>query len=434
MATASEPTRADKQHALQEVLASQALVRSEQLKRFLRYVCELEIDGRGGEIKEYAIGTEALGRPATYSPVEDSSVRRRAFELRSKLEEIYRTELSESPVQVGLPKGSYVPVFHSRRPEVAPEPAQPAGAEPGSGISKWLTWPLAAALVLGILIGMVAIRRLGSSQGNELLREAWGPLLTQGDVLICLATPLQLMVRPGGFSPEADLPSFPAPEGVEAYFDQSLPQRDGAQLFMRPTLNSTTLGTLGAVVAASNRLQSFGVQSHILPERSAPLTSFRNRNVILVGDPLTSVSAAQLLSSARLTIALDPATHRMVIRDQTLPPGSPPAFSRAAALTGSVEVFGLLTVRPSDATPGQRRRTLIVSGVSNVGVQGAMEFFASAERMQQLKQRFQQDGEPGFPESYQVVVRCTARDSLPLSCDYAAHYVMPALPGQVSQK
>jgi hypothetical protein len=41
-----------------------------------------------------------------------------------------------------------------------------------------------------------------------------------------------------------------------------------------------------------------------------------------------------------------------------------------------------------------------------------------------LKNRFQRDGLAGFPDSYQLVVRCTAQDSLPLSCGYAAHYLL----------
>ena len=379
---AAEPTRADKERALQDVLKSQALVRSEQLKNFLRYVCELEIDGRAREIKEYSIGTEALGRPATYSPLNDSSVRRRAFELRSKLDEIYRTELSASPVRIELPKGCYVPVFTLRAPPgetLAPD--RPLAAPPAPArLAYWLI--AGAALGAGALLGVFGTRFLNQTNpGSEFLREAWGPLAAQTDVLICLGTPFQMTVRAGGFSPDADLPVFPAPPGIEGLFDKTAPRRDGAKLFMRPALNTTTLGALGAVVAASNRLQSFGVQSQILPERTAPLASFRNRNVILVGDPLTSFAAAQLLGTARLTVALDPTTNRMVIRDQTLPPGSPPAFSRAYAQTGSTEVFGLLTVRSTDAAPGQHRRTLIVTGLSNVGVQGAMEFFASPERM-----------------------------------------------------
>ena len=190
-------------------------------------------------------------------------------------------------------------------------------------------------------------------------------------------------------------------------------------------MNATTLGALGAVAAAATSLHSLGVTVQILPERTAPLASFRNRNVILIGDPLISFAAAQLLRRARLTIVHDPATGRLVIRDQTKPPQDPPAFARRAAQSGNIaEVYGLLTVLPTDSAPGQDRRTLIVSGVSNVGVQGAMEFFSSPERLQRLKNRFLQDGLPGFPRSYQVVVRCTAQDGLPLSCEYSAHYVL----------
>ena len=104
----------------------------------------------------------------------------------------------------------------------------------------------------------------------------------------------------------------------------------------------------------------------------------------------------------------------------------PPAFSRREARLGEpAEVYGLLTVLPTAAEPGgQQHRTLIVSGVSNVGIQGAMEFFTSAERLQELKTRFRRDGLVGFPKSYQLVVRCTAQDSLPLSCDYEFHLVL----------
>ena len=119
------PAREDREQALRSVLESQTFARSEQLKNFLRYVCELEIGGRGGEIKEYSIGVEALGRPSSYSTTADSSVRRRAFELRHKLEEAYNGELASSEVRIELPKGSYVPVFrfYGATPVDDPAPA-----------------------------------------------------------------------------------------------------------------------------------------------------------------------------------------------------------------------------------------------------------------------------------------------------------------------
>ena len=53
-----------KRQALEQTLQGQTFSRADQLKRILRYVCEMEIAGRADEIKEYSIATEALGHPA----------------------------------------------------------------------------------------------------------------------------------------------------------------------------------------------------------------------------------------------------------------------------------------------------------------------------------------------------------------------------------
>ena len=413
------PSKNEKEQALAEVLESQALARSQQLKSFLRYVCELEIAGRAAEIKEYSIGTDALGRPDSYSPASDSSVRRRAFELRAKLEEIYTSELAASPILIDVPKGSYVPNFRFRdEPPVVPKPR------------IWnRNWPIVAALLGGAVLGALAMRLLTPAQPgapSAVVREGWGPLAApQGNVLLCIASGLQLAIRAGAFSPDSDLPSYPAPAEIYPLYRKTSPTAAGAKLFMRPTYNATSLGVVSAVAAASASLHAFGVQYQILPERIAPLASFRNRNVLLIGDPLNSFAAAKLLSRARLTIAHDPSSNRLVIRDLRKPPTDPPAYSRVEGLPGkAAEVYGLLTVLPSDSEPSQQRRTLIVSGVSNVGIHGAIEFFTSPDRMLDLRNRFKRDGLAGFPSAYQVVVRCTAENSLPLSCGYAAHYVL----------
>jgi hypothetical protein len=102
---------ADKRAALEQVLHSATFVRASQVKNFLRYICEMELAGRAGALHEYLIGVEALGRPTAYSTDDDSSVRRRAFALRQKLEEVYAKELTDAPIRIDVPKGSYVPRF-----------------------------------------------------------------------------------------------------------------------------------------------------------------------------------------------------------------------------------------------------------------------------------------------------------------------------------
>jgi hypothetical protein len=71
----------------------------------------MELAGRAAALHEYLIAVEAMGRPMAYSTEEDSSVRRRAYALRQKLDEVYATELADANVRIDVPKGGYVPRF-----------------------------------------------------------------------------------------------------------------------------------------------------------------------------------------------------------------------------------------------------------------------------------------------------------------------------------
>src|SRR6266496_5868288 len=101
----------EKRQALDRVLASRTFSRSDQLRNFLRYVCEAEFEGRGQGLNEYVLGVSVLGRPSDYSPAEDSCVRSRAYELRNKLKTYYRLEAPSDPLQIDIRKGAYIPQF-----------------------------------------------------------------------------------------------------------------------------------------------------------------------------------------------------------------------------------------------------------------------------------------------------------------------------------
>jgi hypothetical protein len=133
----------EKRAALGEVLGSERFSRAEQLRNFLRYICEMDLAGRGGELCEALIGVEALGRPADYTPTEDASVRRRASDLREKLQDVYSTELAGSRVRIELPKGKYIPRFVRVVPEsnAHAAPRMPATAKAASAEPAGLTQP-----------------------------------------------------------------------------------------------------------------------------------------------------------------------------------------------------------------------------------------------------------------------------------------------------
>lgn len=107
---------ADVRAALARVLRSSPFARSPQLQRFISFVVEETLAGRGERLKEYVIGLEVFARPASYDPRIDSLVRVEARRLRAALASYYATEGGKDPVVIDLQKGSYLPSFVSHRP------------------------------------------------------------------------------------------------------------------------------------------------------------------------------------------------------------------------------------------------------------------------------------------------------------------------------
>ena len=101
--------------------------------RFLRFVVDRELAGRGRELKEYTLGTEVFDRDSAYDPRIDPIVRVEARRLRTKLREYYSGPGTSDSIVIDLPKGSYVPRFQSvSAPAVQsqspPPPPQPVNS------------------------------------------------------------------------------------------------------------------------------------------------------------------------------------------------------------------------------------------------------------------------------------------------------------------
>ena len=112
--------------ALDRVLASPQFSGSERMTRFLRFVVEKQLAGRGSELKEYVIGTEVFDRDSKYDSRLDPIVRVEARRLRTKLEAYYSSDGKDDPVRIVLPKGSYAPDFTeaSGKPQAIPNPLE----------------------------------------------------------------------------------------------------------------------------------------------------------------------------------------------------------------------------------------------------------------------------------------------------------------------
>ena len=156
------------QAELARILASTAFHVPERDRRFLAYVVEETLAGRGSRIKAFSVAVEVFGRPASFDPHTDPVVGIEAGRIRRALELYYLTEGQLDPIEITIPKGGYVPVFTARDPTVVPIAAttpvdqhemEPA-AVPGSRIDRALRRSLIAiAAVVLILIAWELVKQ-----------------------------------------------------------------------------------------------------------------------------------------------------------------------------------------------------------------------------------------------------------------------------------
>lgn len=424
------PTQEEKHHALDLALRSKTFARAEQLRSLLQYLCKAEEEGRHKDLSEYIIGREVFGRPEDYSPAEDSSVRTRAYELRHKLEKLYQLEAPDAPLRIVLPKGTYVPHYDRVSPveEVAPvlaerPPREVRAADTGKAAPRWVWLVVALSVAAGVagLYALLTQRGAGTAPVDSIVREAWGPLArADANVLISVATPLHLTVVPGSHK-AAGSPSYPAPEEAYPMWRLHRPLAPGAKLEMVFTDNVIGFGTMNSVLAAVNTLRQMGTSYQIFPERVAPISTFRNRNVLLFGAPVDSEAVTRSHESTPLLVDFEPSIHDFVIRDRKSGKMIVPVHDEQGQYR---EVYGLVTVLHNRDSDKGKLGMVMFSGITSAGTHGATEYFASPRSIRELRARFAKEGIDGFPAAYQVVVKCTFSNMLLLSYEWVEHRIL----------
>ena len=152
---------ADVREELGRILGSPGFDASARNRRFLEYIVEETLAGRGDRLKGVSIAIDVFGRDTTIDHQHDPVVRVEAAKLRRRLERYYLSAGREDPIRIDIPKGGYMPTFEPRG-RALPDPASvaPAGERaaaaaetpaPGNVRPRW-PW-LATGLLAGLLLG-----------------------------------------------------------------------------------------------------------------------------------------------------------------------------------------------------------------------------------------------------------------------------------------
>lgn len=143
--------------ALDSILRHPKFESPDRSRRFLAYVVEEALAGRGDRIKAYTIATDVFGRGDDFDAHSDPIVRLEAGRLRRAIEQYYQGPGCEDPIVISIPKGGYVPQFHARPVVEAPEPEPRLALTP----LRMALAGLAVVALAGLIASMVGGRPWG---------------------------------------------------------------------------------------------------------------------------------------------------------------------------------------------------------------------------------------------------------------------------------
>ena len=154
---------------LDRILKSGPFQQSRRRQRFLEYIVNETLAGRGERLKGYNIALAVFDRTETFDSNIDPIVRAEAARLRDRLREYYEVDGPDDPVRIELPKGTSTPQIEFRQPATpgtrlqrpdATTPDRPLDPSQGSVASQpragKTSFGVLAASVIAILLVLLA--------------------------------------------------------------------------------------------------------------------------------------------------------------------------------------------------------------------------------------------------------------------------------------
>ncbi len=413
------------QEQLQRLLQSRAFRGSATQRELLIYLAEKSLAGEANDLKEYAVGVDALAKPETYDPRQDSSVRMHSARLRQKLAEYYRTEGIEDPIIVDLPKGGFKLTFEPRpRAEALPAVAEQRHAPASRG-----AYFVAAFLVLlssgyaiysGIRLSRAEADAKAVTALPSMLEEIWRPLLgSDRPLALCLSAPMFVGLSGSGLvgGPFAGQGTDPADLRQIAALKQALKASEAT-----PTYGFTDVST---ATGAFRLGQFFAGRSHkVLVTRSdlVSLPELGMDNVIFLGSPKGNPLLQSIPANRQFTLDTDG------VRNLSPGPGQPSfiADSETGGNTGFPESHALITLAPGTNGSGY---ILYLVGTNESSIMAAVEAVTDPGVAAKVFGRLKgQDGK--LPRYYQVVITVKSMEDMPIDISYTVHKDLSAHGGE----
>jgi hypothetical protein len=411
---------------IERILVTGPFHKSGRLRELLPYLAERAIHGHSHELTEHNIGIAVFSKPVDYSPVDDSSVRVHARQLRLKLHEYFDGEGRAESMIVEIPKGSYTPVFRAvREPVREPAIALPilAPVQPAVKTRAWgstLPWMLAAIFAIACAVLLILqLRPVARMEVPWPLSEIFDGT-TQTHIVTADVNygMLRIVSQKGG-----SLEQYLRPDLQQSLTPPGLSQREAR---IMNYISSSNLTSYADVVVATTLLNLIPGRRDYVTVRSARdlrLRDLEEGNYIFVGSPGSNPWVTLYQSRLNFTESEGVVGESMKYFVNEHPRSGEQKNYQGLEFTGSAgEDYATISLLP---TYSGRGNVLILQGLQQEGTEAAGKFLADKTSGEKIKKALGLSGSTTAPVHFEILIRTRAVAGAPNATSIVAARLLP---------
>jgi hypothetical protein len=374
----------DRWQLVQRIVSSPPFQKSGRLRDLLLYITEQSIHGFAHELTEQHIGEAVFHKATGYSPLEDSSVRVHARQLRLKLHEYFDGAGRDETLIVEIPKGAYAPIFR-------PGKAQPPSALPGKiepvatrFRSATMPWALCGALAM-VCVTLLFLLHFDHPANAPAASPAW-PFSQIFDT----RHKTVVVVADGNYGMWRILTGQKG--SLEQYLNRDLPQKSTMLKFgeagarFSDYISNSTLTSFADVADAVSLVKAAGPLQNRASVRSARDLEIRDldhENYVLVGSPASNpwVSLFEDKLNFRESEEAVGKSAKVFVNAHPLP-GELAQYEGLQWTGTEGDDYATIALVPNMTRDGS---VLILQGLQQEGTEAAGRFLLEAENRHQLQ-------------------------------------------------
>jgi hypothetical protein len=368
----------------QRIAASQHLAKATQLRDILLYVVRQALVSQPIAIKEQEIACNVLGRRGDFDPSDDNIVRVQVGHLRKKLDSYFSAEGADEPLELSIPRGTYVPRFTSRVRDnehvsvQAHEPSVQVAKAPTTPFIRWREYLqkallMTATAVVFYLLGWLSFhQRLPSSTKTS----AWhNPLVNRvflSDLPISVVVAdASLVVLQNSLHTDISIDDYISKDYPSNILGRAEDKGEVATLRKLAPRRFTSLADLNVAIKCDEIAHDLGSKTNIIFARYLNARNFEKGNFILIGSRVADPWVALFEPKLNFAFEEDPESHIFHFRNKHPTLGEQSIYVPDIYRGPSSESYVDIAILPNLTKTGY---VILFDGASMEANEAAMDF------------------------------------------------------------